>query len=697
MTGRAQILVPWLASLYLLGAVAACGGSPDSPRPDAAAAPGGGATAARSLGDFLVVWESNSLGAAGGPFRIYRAGTAPDGRAAGGVPVQLSPDDPGRDHCCAAISPSGRWVVYLSLPAGRDRYSRDVGALHLVALDGTGDRVIAERARHYGEHRAATFWDEDRLVYLDGGNRTQLLTLSSGRSTLLAKAPDDAEGWLIAPGGRVATGNTPTFSDLRTDGSVAARPSLGGCQPFFSADGRFAVWSAGAGGPIDAIDLASRRTWTIVDKNDPRLPAGRGYSYFPALAPDNSLLVLAASDGEHDHFRANYDLFAIELDPATLLPRGRAVPVAASPGVDRFPAIWRRPSTAPAPAVPAAAPSPVTPADDRALVAGDRLAFLWRRSDDLNRIDAQAASEILRPTGDAWYDRERAMALAGGSFATSEDSARRVSERLAGTHQFTLSLLVRPVSRLQHGPLIALSDGPRGRSLVLRQAAERLELLLRTSDTPRDGRAIPLGELPEGASFWSLAFSPGRLTVYREGVATGPPLAVPGDFFHWRPRPLTFGAETGSAERWRGSLAEVAIWFRPLTEPEIVADAARAAQRREAARPVDRLRIEARRLASSELPPLERISPYREALAVDSWEVVRTLQGELPAGTRLRVARWAILDGRAVANRPAGETVRMTLEPFAAQPQLEPYYLADTLAEGDDGPLWFDLGGAAEP
>jgi len=692
---RALHFVPFAAGLYLLGAVAACGGSPDAARPGAATTPGAPASAG-SLGNAVVVWESNAAGGAGRPFRIYRTTVAAQPER-NGRPVQLSAEEPGRDHCCSAISPAGRWVVYLSLPAGRDRYSRDVGALHLVGIDGTGDRVIAERARHYGEHRAATFWDDDRLVYLDGDNRTRLLTLSTGRSTPLTEAPGDAEGWLIAPGGRVATGNTPTFSDLRADGSVAARPSLGGCQPFFSVDGRFAVWSAGAGGPIDAIDLASRRSWTILDKNDARLPPDRGYSYFPALAPDNSLLVLAASDGEHDHFRANYDLFAIELDPATLLPRGRAVPLAASPGVDRFPAIWREPSAIPARAEPATAPSPAIPGDDHGLVAGDRLAFLWRRSDDLNRIDAQAASEILRPAGDAWYDRERAMALAGGSFAAAEDSARRVAERLAATHQVTLSWLVRPVSLLQHGPLIALSDGPRGRSFVLRQEADRLELVLRTSDTPREGRAIPLGKLPEGASFWTLTFSPGRLTVYREGVASGPPLAVPGDFFHWRPQPLTFGAETGSAERWRGSLAEVAIWFRPLAEPEIAAEAARAARRRAATRPADRLRIAARRIASSDLPPLERISPYREALAVDSWEVVRTLEGELPSGTRLRVARWAILDGRAVATRPAGEPVRMTLEPFAAQPQLEPYYLADTLAEADDGPLWFDLGGAAEP
>lgn len=645
------------------------------------------------MGSGVVVWESNDDSAGGvGPFRIFR-------RHFGSEIAPLSPTEPGRDHCCAALAPGGDRVAYLSLPAGRTRYTAESGTLHLIGIDGDGDRVLASSARHYGEHRAAIFWDADHLLYLDGENRTRLLTLSTGDSRILAESAASGEGWLIAPGGAIATGNTPTFSEVRASGEVARRPSLGGCQPIFSADGRRAVWAAGAGGPIDAIDLRSRRTWTILDKNDPRLPDGRGYLYFPALAQDDTLLAFAASTGEHDHFRADYDLFAIELDPASLLPVGRAIALAATPGVDRFPVVYRAPGSAPSSVESRPLPVDLPPDNGSvATIAPERLAYVWRRADDVNRVASDDASEILRGDGSAWYDRNRAMALAGGSFEATDEGARRLSDRLSATHQFTLALLARPASLTQSGPLVALSDGARERSLVVRQDASRLALLLRTSDSPREGFEVPLGTLDSGPGHWTLVFSPGRLRIYREGRAQGETLPLPGDFFAWRPRALRFGAEPGNAERWRGTLAEVMIWNRPLGDAEIAAEHARVERRLDSTPDAERLRVEARLEASTPPPSIDRISPYREALTIDLWRIERRLAGPDIEGSLLRVARWAILDGRILDAPRTGELRRLTLERFAEQPQLEPFYLAETLpAEAEDAPLWFDLGAAAEP
>jgi hypothetical protein len=231
---------------------------------------------------------------------------------------------------------------------------------------------------------------------------------------------------------------------------------------------------------------------------------------------------------------------------------------------------------------------------------------------------------------------------------------------------------------------------------VLRQEKDQLELLLRTSDTPRDGRAIRLAALPAAASFWTLRFSPGRLEVFRDGVAAAPPLAAPGDFFHWRPRALSFGSEPGGGEAWRGTLAEVAIWNRPLTAEEIQADAARALATRSGRPPVRRWVVEAKLLATSRVPTLDEISPYREALAVDTWELTAGGAADAPPGTRLRVARWAILDGRALPGPRIGALRRMTLEPLTAQAQLEPFFLSDDQPDGG-APPWFDLGAAVEP
>lgn len=641
-----------------------------------------------------VVWESNRSG----EFRIWRQDLP------GGTPRQISADSPGRDHCCAKLSPDGSRLVYLSLPGGARKYSADVGRLHLVDADGGRDRVLLAEARHYGEHRAAVWWGEDDLVYIDGANATHRLRLSTGATSALATSPPvstTGEGWLVAPGGRVATGNTPTLSDWSPERGVSVRPSLGGCQPAFSNDGRFAVWSAGAGGPIDVMDLATRRSWTVLEKGDPHLPAERGYSYFPMLSNDGSQLAVGVSTGEHDHFRADYDIYVLELDPRTLLPAGTARAVAPHPAVDRFPDLYREArQTLP---TLAATGRPAGSGDATAAPAVDRRGqvFLWQRADAENRIAPGSPSEVLQAHGLAWVDRHRALALGGGYYSAPAESARRLAEALVAKHQLTLSLLVAPASLDERGPIVALSDGPRARNFVLRQEGREIHFVLRTSDSAREGVAVPIARLASTApTHLLLTFSPGRLAVFVDGEAPGgatQPVALPGDLFHWRPRALQFGAEAQSEERWHGTIAEVGLWNRPLSGPEVAAEAARlrtlVGKRPAAAR----AELELRLLASSPAPALEEISPYREALVVDEFEVVRQISGPPVAKPRIRVARWAILDGQVLTPPRLGEVSRRVVEPFSEQPQLEPFFLADRLPAEAEMPLYFDLGSSAAP
>ncbi len=686
---RAALTASFLLVLSCAGDSPAGGDSP-------AASPASSSPAASGAGDdrTVVVWESNRTG----EFRIWRQDLP------GVKPRQISAEEPGRDHCCAKLSPDGSRLVYLSLPGGARKYTQDAGELHLMDADGGRDRVLVAEARHYGEHRAAVWWGEDELVHLDGHGATRQLRLSTGASTGLATAGANGEGWLVAPGGSVATGNTPTFSEWSAERGVLPRPSLGGCQPAYSNDGRFAVWSAGAGGPIDAFELATRRSWSILEKGDPHLPAERGYSYFPALSNDGSLLAVGVSTGEHDHFRADYDIYVLELDPETLLPAAPAVVVAPHPGVDRFPDLYRQ--ARPAPPVAGGTAGRSTAAQVPALPAATAtnprgLVFLWQSAAAENRIVPGSASEILQPRGLAWIDRHLALALGGGTFSADESSGRRLVDALVAKHQLTLSLLTAPASLQERGSLLALSDGPRARNFVLRQEGAKVVLVLRTSDSAREGLAVPIATLASAAPHHLLlTFSPGRLTAFVDGVPTAetvPPIAVPGDFFHWRPSNFTFGAESKSPERWHGTLAEIRIWNRPLAAAEIAAEAARL-QALIAARPAGlRADVEVRLLASSSAPSLEEISPYREALVVDELEVVRQLSGPPVGGQRIRVARWAILDNQVLAPPTTGEVYALVLEPFAAQPQLEQFFLGDELPPGTGLPLFFDLGAAAGP
>ncbi len=247
-----------------------------------------------------MVWESNRSGA----WRLWHADL--EGRGA----VQLTPDEPRRRHCCAHVSPDGERVAYLSLPAGRQRYSDEsaVGELRLLALDGSPGRLLAGSARTYFEHRAAVWVDDRTLHYiaLDGGVRR--LDVETGEETVVLRPTGDlSRRWIVDASGRWAASGLARLAPV-VGGRLGEEIPLPGCQPYFSLDGKLAFWTAGAGGPIDRFDLATGEAETILRRNDSRLPADRGYLYFPMLSRDGSLLAFAASNGGHDHFEADYDL-----------------------------------------------------------------------------------------------------------------------------------------------------------------------------------------------------------------------------------------------------------------------------------------------------------------------------------------------------------------------------------------------------
>lgn len=647
---------------------------------------GGDALAAAGLGGGWVTWESNRTGA-------YRIWIRP---LAGGAPRQLSPDEPGRDHCCAHLSPDGAWVAYLSLPGGARKYTPPdtIGQLRLVATDGRHDHVVAAAARHYGEHRAAVWWSADELAFIDGAGDSRRLDLSMGVTRLLSRGPAQGEGYLIGPGGRWATSSTAHFSprDPAT-GEVRPATPLGGCQAWIAPDGEVGVWTAGAGGPIDAVELATRRTWTVLAKHDPRLPRGRGYLYFPMLSRDRSLLAVAASDDQHDHFRADYDVLLVPLDPASLLPVGDAVRVTDDPAVDRYPDVWRAGTEAPPPLAPRAPQEPALaaagwPADR------DRLVFLWEGAEQPNQVAEGAAGETLAERGETWSDRRGRLALAGGSAEADPASAARVAAALRAANAVSVELVLEPAAlgAGAGGAVLALGAGPRQRGLWLGQDGDAVALRLRTGETgPAGGAPATLARLPDRAPHHlAFTYSPGRLRTYLDGVATGAPRWI-GDFFPWRVRELTFGAEPGTAGGFRGALSHVAIFARELGAGEIAADAERALGGLAAPPPVPVVEVEATLVERSRPPTLDEISPYRRALVVELWRTAGPAPGRSGPGV-LRVARWALLDGRAAAAAALapGARARLRLEPYDAQPQLESVYLGDTLPADPGAPLWFD-------
>ncbi|NKB68907.1 MAG: hypothetical protein GKR89_17715 [Candidatus Latescibacteria bacterium] len=291
-----------------------------------------------ALGEGYLVWESPRSGR----WRLWS-------RQLDGTNLRrLSPDEKDRDHFCPHISPDGQQILYLSYPQGRNAYQdhtpgQDV-SLHLIQADGSGDRVVVKRARAYFEDRAALWTGPQSFVYIADDGTTRQHNLSNGQDQPLTAERHAKHGWLTNTTLTHATDGRPRFRPYDpTNQTLGPAHQHKGCQPYFSPDGTWGYWMQAAGGPIRRIHLPTGQTGDILAKNDPRLPAGRGYLYFPMFSADQRLLVFGASPDQHDHFKSDYDIFAAPTDPATLEIIGPPVRYTFDKGCDRFPDVFARP------------------------------------------------------------------------------------------------------------------------------------------------------------------------------------------------------------------------------------------------------------------------------------------------------------------------------------------------------------------
>jgi len=279
----------------------------------------------------FVAWESNRSG----DWRIWSR------RLEGSAPRQLSQDEPGRQHCCPHISPDGSQLVYLSRGVPRDEYPElEVpGELRLLRLDGSRERTLAADARPYGWGNRAVVWRNDHeLIYIDAGGRTWLLDVGTGKATILVRERQRKLAWLVDATLTHAVKGGPAFSKYdAASGRVIEAERFPGCEPYFSHDGRFGFWVRGGGGPFHWIDLRSRDTGVLLEKNDPRIRDAQRYVYFPMLSRDGRMLAFGASAGDHDHAFSNYDIFVAPVDPASLGLRGRPLRLTLHPASDRYP------------------------------------------------------------------------------------------------------------------------------------------------------------------------------------------------------------------------------------------------------------------------------------------------------------------------------------------------------------------------
>lgn len=680
-------------------------------------------------GTGFVIWESNRPDADGG--RAWRLWTRRFGDEPSRIdspvdpPRRLTPDEGRRAHCCPHIAPDGDALAYVSLEpwkgSGPERYpdGPERGVLRLV--DPRGGKLLAEfgDARTYGEHRAAIWHDRRTLVYLDGpSGATVRLRLSEDwkvrEREVLAAEGHPKWGYLVNSALTHATHGVPTFSLFDAErGEITEMQAFGGCQPYFSPDGRWGYWTSGAGGPIDKIELATRRVSEILAKNDPRLDArgtpARGYLYFPMLSPDQRLLAFAASDGEHHHFSANYDVYLVEVHPDDLTVVGAARRITDDPATDRFPAVFLEHARRPPPDPPPPPPPLAEREDGWPLGRGDLL-FVWRTADAANLIfDRRRGLERSFPVdhhGFARLDHYFRLDLGEGYAEVAEVGARAVLEGAQGANAVAVELVATPRRADQRGALFAFSGGrPKTRNLVLRQEGRELVVELLTAGWGPVENRFELGPLAsdpgrtEVPVHLLVTYRPGRLAVYRDGEPLLETSDAQGDFFHWQRRPLRLGGEAGDEATWEGTLEYVAIHRRFVSAEEARASFERSRAARRARPDVAQARVRAVLVERTPTPTLAEITPYHEALAVDLWRIEEThgketLDGALTPGKTVRVARWAILDDRETpaSRRRVGEVAELDLELFSKNPQLRRTYLGERLStSASESPLLLEV------
>jgi hypothetical protein len=106
-----------------------------------------------------------------------------------------------------------------------------------------------------------------------------------------------------------------------------------------------------------------------------------------------------------------------------------------------------------------------------------------------------------------------------------------------------------------------------------------------------------------------------------------------------------------------------------------------------------RVVIEARLTSAPDIPSPRSIAPYRNALVVNGYEVVKVIEGEY-AAEQVLVAQWAIKDARVLPRaqqRAVGTVARLTLSPYDAHPELEGERLL-AQSGGPDLPIYYDVG-----
>lgn len=321
------------------------------------------------------------------------------------------------------------------------------------------------------------------------------------------------------------------------------------------------------------------------------------------------------------------------------------------------------------------------------------LTFLWTSGRGTSGIDDDISPRV-EPRSFALYNSNSAMDLRGGWFEEVRGASEQISARIRNTGAFTLIATLTPEGRTNHAAAIIAGITPRGgQNFILFQEGRSVYLRLRTARTGSSGIRVRLGRpARDRPSQITIRFDGKELTAWVNGEITRRTRSTRGALSNWNAMTLRFGNDALGDHPWRGVLEGIAIYDRALGDDD-VSHNWRRYQGRLSKRPATKKTlVRVRPTACSHLPTPKEIAPYKKALAICDYRVLEVERGSCKA-RRIRVAHWAILDGKKIDLPQARRdwSLRMRIEPWEQHPELESIYVSSTLPEDFDVPLYYDM------
>lgn len=304
----------------------------------------------------------------------------------------------------------------------------------------------------------------------------------------------------------------------------------------------------------------------------------------------------------------------------------------------------------------------------------DKLLFVWENMKGANQlpddspVGFQQCSIQLR--GRALFTRDFQFMSRGGWGETGE-AGRLAGEQLSRSGQMGVELLFTPLG--DEATLVSFlhEDKP-----VFSVRQDKSDLVveifpagsIKAKTKTKTKNVHWAGIFKSGKPVHLVINSDGRsVELFTDGKSAGKQ-KLSFDFSMFKKTDMVLGM---AGDRDGGLFERTAVYSRMVTPSAIIRDFSMIKKKITERKPVDRLKVRAVLLETTEIPPPDSLGAYRRALVVNSYRVKQVLEGKYKEG-RIVVAEWAVLDRKIIKKYPRTPQVEtLLLEKFDDHPELE--------------------------